>query len=236
MRQSAAAELNLVLLGPPGAGKGTQAKPFAAEWGLAYLSTGDLLRAEVRSGTPLARTVKRHMDAGELVPDELVLGLVVAALTSAAEASGVLLDGFPRTTEQAEAVDAVFEQLDRAPLRAVLIEVPDEVLIERLTGRRICAQEGHEYHVRHRRPRQADICDIDGSGLVRRADDEPATIRRRLAVYHQATEPLIGYYADGRLYRVDGDADPTVIRERIAVAVARHASHGAPDGIRQRAS
>jgi adenylate kinase len=221
MIQSAAVQLNLVLLGPPGAGKGTQAKPFAAEHGLLYLSTGDLLRTAARSGTPLGLTAKRHMEAGELVPDELVLGLVVAALKRAAEAHGVLFDGFPRTTEQAKAVDAVFEQLDRAPLEAILIDVPDEVLIERLTGRRICAQEGHEYHVRHRPPRQADVCDIDGSRLVRRGDDEPATIRRRLAVYHEATEPLIGYYADRRLHPVDGDAEPTVIRERIAGSIAR---------------
>jgi adenylate kinase len=200
---------DLVILGPPGSGKGTQAKPLASDHALQYLSTGDLLR---RAGGEAAR----YMEAGELVPDELVVGLVRDAIGG----DGYVLDGFPRNTAQAEALDAGLERAGRELPRAIAIEVPDGSLVERLSGRRICAQAGHEYHVRFRPPEREGMCDIDGSELVQRADDEPATIQRRLAVYHEQTEPLIGYYAQrGRLTRVDGDGDPEAVAERLRAAV-----------------
>jgi adenylate kinase len=198
-----------VILGPPGSGKGTQAKPLAEEHGLTYVSTGQLLR-------DAGGEAKQYMDKGELVPDELVVGLVRHAIGEA----GYVLDGFPRNTAQAEALDAGVSRSGREPPRAVLIDVPDEALVERLSGRRICAAEGHEYHVRFRPPKQDGVCDLDGSELVRRADDEPETIQNRLRVYHDQTEPLIAYYEQrGRLNRVDGDAPPGDVAHRLAAAV-----------------
>ena len=200
---------DLVILGPPGSGKGTQAKPLAAAHDLRYLSTGDLLR---RAGGE----AERYMKAGELVPDELVVGLVRDAIGD----EGYLLDGFPRTTAQAEALDAALERAGRPLPSAIVIELPDAALVERLSGRRICEQEGHEYHVKFRPPEREGVCDIDGSKLIHRADDEPATIQRRLAVYHEQTEPLIGYYERrGRLSRVDGDGDPDAVGRRLAAAI-----------------
>jgi adenylate kinase len=200
---------DLVILGPPGSGKGTQAKPLAAAHDLRYLSTGDLLR---RAGGE----AERYMKAGELVPDELVVGLVRDAIGD----EGYLLDGFPRTTAQAEALDAALERAGRPLPGAIVIELPDAALVERLSGRRICEQEGHEYHVKFRPPEREGVCDIDGSKLIHRADDEPATIQRRLAVYHEQTEPLIGYYERrGRLSRVDGDGDPDAVGRRLAAAI-----------------
>ena len=211
---------SIVLLGPPGAGKGTQATPLAEERGLRHLSTGRLLRAAVKEGTPAGRAAERYMDAGGLVPDEIVIGLVRSAIADPATEGGLLLDGFPRTVAQAEALDAAFERHDRPAPLAVLIEVPDEVLVERLAGRRVCADEGHEYHVEHRPPESPGVCDIDGSPLGRRDDDEPETIRRRLAVYHEETEPLVGHYErSGRLHRVSGDAGSAIIQQRIAAAL-----------------
>ena len=200
---------DLVILGPPGSGKGTQAKPLAEEHGLTYVSTGQLLRQA-------GGEAKQYMDTGELVQDELVVGLVRDAIGDA----GYVLDGFPRNTAQAEALDAAVSQAGREAPGAVLIDVPDDALVERLSGRRICAAEGHEYHVRFRPPAREGVCDIDGSELVRRADDEPATIQNRLRVYHEQTEPLIAYYEErSRLRRVDGDAPPDDVAHRLAAAV-----------------
>jgi adenylate kinase len=200
---------DLVILGPPGSGKGTQAKPLAEEHGLTYVSTGQLLR---KAGGE----ARQYMDKGELVPDELVVGLVRDAIGDA----GYVLDGFPRNTAQAEALDAAIGEAGREPPRAVLIDVPDDALVGRLSGRRICAAEGHEYHVEFRPPARAGVCDVDGSELVRRDDDEPETIQNRLRVYHEQTEPLIAYYEErDRLRRVDGDAPPDDVAHRLAAAV-----------------
>jgi adenylate kinase len=214
-------DLNLVLLGPPGAGKGTQAKPLAAERRLVYIATGDLLRTAVTTGSEAGRTAKRYMNAGELVPDQLIIGLLVEAIARHAPPGGFILDGFPRTTAQAHALDSELERLEQPRPRAILIDVPDDVLIGRLSGRRICARQGHEYHLDYRPPARAGICDVDGSALVRRDDDEPATSRRRLAVYHDQTEPLIAHYeARQRLRRVAGEGDPSEIRSRLAAVLA----------------
>ena len=213
-------DLDLVLFGPPGAGKGTQAKPLAAERGLVYVATGDLLRVAVAEGSPAGRTAERHMHAGELVPDELVTGLVSAAIERRPAAHAFIFDGFPRTVLQAQALDAELERVGRAAPAAVLIDLPDEAVIGRLAGRRICAQNGHEYHVAHRPPERAGTCDADGSPLIRRDDDEPATVRRRLAVYHAQTEPLIAYYESRqRLLRIDGEGHAADVRRRLAAAI-----------------
>lgn len=213
-------EINLVLLGPPGAGKGTQAKSLAADRGLAYIATGDLLRAAVATGSEAGRRAKGYMDAGELVPDELVFDAVAETLRRDAVTSGFVLDGFPRTTAQAHALDIELARLGRRLPAAILLDVPDDLLIRRLSGRRICMEQGHEYHLDYRPPSRAGTCDLDGSPLVRRDDDEPATIRRRLAVYHDQTEPLIAHYeAQQRLHRVDGQGDPSEIRHRLAAAI-----------------
>ncbi len=209
---------SVVLLGPPGSGKGTQAAPIAAERGLMNVSTGRLLRAAVKEGTPEGQEARRHMDTGGLAPDALVVSLLLK--TIAAANHGVLLDGFPRTVAQAEALDEAFGRTERPLPFAVLIDVPDDVLVVRIGGRRVCAQEGHEYHVEHRPPRAPGVCDVDGSPLVRRDDDEPETVRRRLAIYHRETEPLVGFYAArGQLRRVMGDAEPDTVRERMAAAL-----------------
>jgi adenylate kinase len=201
---------SLVMLGPPGSGKGTQAKPLAAERGLVYVSTGDLLRAAPEPD------VKRYMKAGELVPDEVVLGLVADAI----HGRRFMLDGFPRTVAQAEALDRELDRLGMPGPRAILLDVADEVLVDRLSGRRICEQAGHEYHLVYRPPQRDGVCDIDGSRLIRRADDEPETVQRRLAVYHAQTEPLIAYYeGGGRLLRIDGAGDADEIRARLLEAV-----------------
>src|SRR4051794_31612410 len=210
------ADLSLVLLGAPGAGKGTQAKPLAKDRGLLYVSTGGVLRAAAGRGSASGRAARRYMDAGELVPDDLVYSLVLETLEQASGAEGVLFDGFPRTITQAEALDETLRRLARRPPRAVLMDVPDEVLVARLSGRRGCVDRGHEYHVLYRPPRRPDTCDVDGSALVRRSDDEPQVTRRRLTVYHEQTEPLIDHYAQRhRLLRIAGEDDPEEVRRRI---------------------
>lgn len=210
-----------MLLGPPGAGQGTQAKPLAAERGLAYIATGDLLRTAVSARVPPAEAAKRYMDAGELVPDELIIGLLLKVVERDASAAGFILDCFPRTLEQARALDAALERLSRPLPQAILIDVPDEALVARLSGRRICAQHGHEYHLEFRPPAREGSCDPDASPLIRRADDEPATIRRRLAVYHSQTEPLIAQFElRRRLLRVEGRGEPAEVRRRLAAAVS----------------
>jgi adenylate kinase len=202
---------DLVMFGPPGAGKGTQAKPLAAERDMTYLSTGDLLRAAATEGSD----VKGHMDRGELVPDEIVVRLLMEAIDDAHE---FLLDGFPRTVEQADVLDTRLPPR-RRPL-AVFIDVPDELLVERLSGRRICAAHGHEYHLQFHPPERDGFCDVDGSPLIRRSDDNPFTIERRLAVYHQQTAPLIEHYAArDRLVRIDGRGSAEEVRALLEAAI-----------------
>jgi adenylate kinase len=208
-----------VLFGPPGAGKGTQAKPLAAERDMTYLSTGDLLRAAATEGSD----VKGHMDRGELVPDAVVMDLLLKAIDTDHE---FLLDGFPRSVEQAETLDEALPA--RRPL-AVFIDVPDELLVERLSGRRICSAHGHEYHLTFHPPERDGFCDSDGSPLIRRSDDNPFTIERRLAVYHQQTAPLIEHYAArDRLVRVDGRGSPDEVRALLEAAIPAASSTAKP--------
>lgn len=186
--------MRVVLLGPPGAGKGTQAGRLATRWSVPQISTGDMLREAVAKGTRLGLEARRYMEAGELVPDAVIIGLVRERLSQPDGRKGFILDGFPRTVAQAEALDQLLEA-EGAPLdRVVLFQLTDEDLAARLTGRRVCGSCGRNYHVAFSPPRVADRCDACGGVLTQRADDEEATVRRRLAVYARDTRPLVDYY------------------------------------------
>jgi adenylate kinase len=214
-------ELNLVLLGPPGSGKGTQGERLQEDLRLPYYATGDILRAAVRDETELGKAAKAYMDAGDLVPDEVIVGVIAERIDSTEALDGFILDGFPRTMPQAEALDAKLEELGRAVTAVLLIDVSDEEVIRRLGGRRTCAENGHVFHVEFNPPEREGVCDLDGSELLVRDDDEPEVIRKRLATYHEKTEPLVGYY-DQRsvLRRIDGVAAPQEVAEEIRRTLA----------------
>jgi adenylate kinase len=202
-------ELNLVLLGPPGSGKGTQGERLQEELRLPYYATGDILRAAVREQTELGRLAKEYMDRGDLVPDEVIVGAIGERIDSREAAGGFILDGFPRTVPQAEALAAKLSELDRELTGVLLIDASDEEVTRRLGGRRTCVENGHVFHVDFNPPQRQGICDVDGSDLVVRDDDEPEVIRNRLEQYHAKTEPLIGFYDQrGLLRRIDGCAAP----------------------------
>jgi adenylate kinase len=214
-------ELNLILLGPPGSGKGTQGERLQADFRLPYYATGDILRAAVRDGTKLGREAKEYMDRGDLVPDEVIIAMISERIESAEAADGFILDGFPRTSGQAEALDAEVEELGRRLTAAILIEVSDEEVVRRLSGRRTCAKEGHIFHVEFDPPKQDGVCDVCGGELIVRDDDKPEVVRHRLEQYHDKTEPLIAYYEDkGILRRVDGQLAPDEVADRIRALLA----------------
>jgi adenylate kinase len=215
-------ELNLILLGPPGAGKGTQAERLREDFGLPHIATGDILRAQVAEGTDLGREAKRYMDAGELVPDEVIVGMITDRVAGGDARDGFLLDGFPRNERQAEELSKALAGLERHLTAALLIDVPDDEIIRRLAGRRVCVKNPtHIYHVDFDPPKHEGVCDQDGSRLIQRDDDREETIRRRLEVYHSQTEPLIGYYDEtGLLRRFDGRRGAEEVHAHIRATVA----------------
>jgi adenylate kinase len=187
---------NVILLGGPGAGKGTQAARIVVDHGLPHVSTGEMLRAAVARGTEMGREAQKYMESGRLVPDEVVIGVVRDRLAEPDAAEGFLLDGFPRTVPQAEALDAMLAEAGREITHVVLIDVPAEELVQRIAGRRSCATCGKIYNVTFDPPRADGVCDADGGPLTQRADDNEETVRNRIAVYERQTAPLIGYYAE----------------------------------------
>ncbi len=215
------AELNLVLLGPPGSGKGTQGERLQEDLDLPYYATGDILRAAVRDATDIGTQAKEYMDRGDLVPDGVIVGVIAERLDEAEASDGFILDGFPRTTAQAEALDRRVSELGRTLTAVLLIDVSDEEVLRRLGGRRTCAKNGHVFHVEFDPPKEEGVCDICGGELIVRDDDKPEVIGKRLDTYHSKTEPLIAYYEDhGILQRIDGAEDPDAVGERIRAILA----------------
>lgn len=215
-------ELNLILLGPPGAGKGTQAERLQVDFGLAHVSTGDMLRSQVAEGSELGRRAKDYMDKGDLVPDEVIVDMLTERIEAADAREGFLLDGFPRNESQADTLDAALSEHGRRLTAALMIAVPDEELVRRLTGRRVCVKNpAHIYHVEFDPPKLEGVCDQDGARLIQREDDSEETIRRRLEVYHGQTAPLIAYYEHaGLLRRFDGTRPPDEVHRHLRATLA----------------
>jgi adenylate kinase len=214
-------ELNLILLGAPGAGKGTQAERLVEDFDLPYYATGDILRAAVKEGTDLGKEAKAYMDRGDLVPDDLICRVIMERIDSPEAADGFLLDGFPRNVHQAEVLEDALQRRDRELTAALQIDVSDDDVIKRLSGRRVCVKNGHNYHVDFDPPKQEGVCDQDGSRLVQRDDDKPETVKHRLDVYREQTEPLVERYEkNGLLRRFDGSRSPTEVHDHIRATLA----------------
>ncbi len=211
----------LILLGPPGSGKGTQAKRLVSERGTPQLSTGDMLRSAIAAGTKLGLEAKSFMDQGALVPDSVVIGLINERTQQPDCKEGFILDGFPRTIPQAESLDRTLKVQGRQIDRVVLFDMPDAELVRRLSGRRTCVNCGSMFHVDTKKPRVDGVCDNCGSNLVHRDDDRPEVIQKRLAVYHQQTSPLVGYYQKtGKLKSLDASQSPDSVARALAQAMA----------------
>jgi adenylate kinase len=216
----AVGERNLILLGAPGAGKGTQAQRLAVRFGIPQISTGDMLRAARREGTPLGKKAEEYMNKGALVPDEVVIGLVEERLGKPDAKAGFILDGFPRTIPQAEALDGVLKKLGRDRIRVVDVNVPETTLIERLGGRLSCPKDGASYHVKFTPPQKEGVCDTCGTALITRADDKPEAISQRLREYHEKTAPLADYYKKGGVLKsIDGVGELDLVLDRIVRAL-----------------
>ncbi|MCD8130320.1 MAG: adenylate kinase [Lachnospiraceae bacterium] len=200
--------MKIIMLGAPGAGKGTQAKMIAEKYQIPHVSTGDIFRANIKNGTELGREAKKYMDQGALVPDELTVKILLDRVAQPDCENGYVLDGFPRTIPQAEVLDRALSKLGDAVDYAVNVDVPDENIVRRMSGRRACLSCGATYHVEHIPPKKEGVCDVCGQPLVLRDDDRPETVKNRLKVYHEQTRPLIDFYKEkGILRTVDGTAD-----------------------------
>ena len=209
-------ELNLILLGPPGSGKGTQGERLQEDFRLPYYATGDILRLAVKEGTEVGKQAKEHMDRGDLVPDDVIIAVIAERVQHQEAADGFILDGFPRTLPQAEALDEKLGELGRKVSAAIFIDTPDDEVTRRFGGRRTCEENGHVFHVDFNPPEKEGVCDVDGSPLMVRDDDKPEVIANRLDQYNTKTEPLIAYYEDQNvLQRVNGDQDPDDVEEKI---------------------
>jgi len=218
---SIVSELNLILLGPPGAGKGTQAERLREDFDLAYIATGEMLRKAVAEETELGKKAKEYMNNGDLVPDEVIIGVILEEVESDAAQDGFLLDGFPRTIDQAEALDEALARLDRRLTAVLLIDAPDDEVVRRLSGRRICVKSEHVYNIHTDPPKHDEVCDQDGSRLVQRDDDREETVRKRLAAYHSQTSPLIRFYEERDLLkRFDGTRSPTEVHDHVRATIA----------------
>lgn len=208
--------MKILLMGPPGAGKGTQADQLTSQLNVPHISTGDMFRKAQKDGTALGLEAKSYMDKGALVPDEVTIGIVRERLAEDDCAKGFLLDGFPRTLPQAEALDGILKDLGYKLDCVLNLDVDDEALVARLTGRRICTECGTAYHMLFNPPQQEGVCDKDGAALYQRDDDSEATVRNRLDVYHAQTKPLLGYYeAQGNLVTINGDQDMSAVTKDI---------------------
>jgi adenylate kinase len=213
--------VRLIFLGPPGAGKGTQARELAREWGVPQIATGEMLREAVAAGTPLGREAQRIMDTGALVPDDVMIGLIAERLRQADAVNGFILDGFPRTIAQAEALDRLLKDLEQRLDAVVYFQVAEPELIRRLTGRRICRRCQTAFHVVSAPPKREGVCDRCGGELYQRDDDSEATVRNRLQVYERQTAPLLDYYRDrDRLVPIQGEGTIAAIRDAIRRATA----------------
>ena len=213
-------ELNLILLGPPGSGKGTQGERLQQDLELPYYATGDILRAAVREGTEIGQKAKEYMDAGDLVPDEVIVGVIAERIDEHEAEDGFILDGFPRTQPQADALADKLGELGRNAPAVILIDVSDDEVVRRLGGRRTCPN-GHIFHTEFDPPEEEGVCDVCGESLAVRDDDKPEVIHKRLSTYHDKTEPLIEFYeSEGLLNRVDGDQTPEEVTDRIRALLA----------------
>ena len=205
-------KMKVIMLGAPGAGKGTQAIKIAEKYGVPHISTGDIFRANIKNNTPLGQEAKKYMDAGQLVPDELTVKILLDRVANEDCKNGYVLDGFPRTIPQAEVLENALKEMNDAVDYAVDVDVPDENIIRRMGGRRACLKCGNTYHVEYAKPKTEGICDNCGEKLVLREDDKPETVKNRLDVYHQQTQPLIDFYSQrGVLRTVDGTQDIDVV-------------------------
>ena len=213
--------LRIVMLGGPGAGKGTQAKRMSEAYKLPHISTGDIFRANLREGTPLGLEAKKYMDAGKLVPDQLTCEIVADRIAQSDCAGGYLLDGFPRSLPQAETFQQLLSSRGETLDLAINVDVNDDVIVARLSARRSCPKCGAIYNLQFGPPKKEGVCDVDGEALIQRQDDQEATIRERLRVYHETTEPIIAYYEkQGILKTVDGEAPPDAIFAKIEEIVS----------------